>query len=257
MVPAGDPTHDDDHRARRPARRGRPGRRRRQLALDRRPDARRDARPTRASASSTAASPAASGASKNGYALMYGGEADDVAKVQPAFDALKPEGEFGSVHAGKRRRRALLQDGPQRHRVRHHAGLRRGLGAAREGRPRRQRHRGLPLLARGHRHPLLAARPAGRRARRGPRPLARSAATPTTPARAGGPSRPAIDNAVATPGDHRRALRPLRLPPGRQPGDEGDRRDAQPVRRPRGASRTRRPVATQPPSSDRPCTSPT
>jgi len=38
---------------------------------------------------------------KNGYALMYGGEADDIAKVQEAFDALKPEGEFGSVHAGK------------------------------------------------------------------------------------------------------------------------------------------------------------
>ena len=36
----------------------------------------------------------------NGYALMYGGSADDTAKVQPAFDALKPEGEFGSVHAG-------------------------------------------------------------------------------------------------------------------------------------------------------------
>jgi 6-phosphogluconate dehydrogenase len=32
---------------------------------------------------------------------MYGGEADDIAKVQEAFDALKPEGEFGSVHAGK------------------------------------------------------------------------------------------------------------------------------------------------------------
>jgi 6-phosphogluconate dehydrogenase len=38
---------------------------------------------------------------ENGYALMYGGDADDVAKVQPAFDALKPEGELGSVHAGK------------------------------------------------------------------------------------------------------------------------------------------------------------
>jgi 6-phosphogluconate dehydrogenase len=38
---------------------------------------------------------------KNGYALMFGGDADDIAKVQPAFDALKPEGEFGSVHAGK------------------------------------------------------------------------------------------------------------------------------------------------------------
>ncbi len=38
---------------------------------------------------------------QNGYALMFGGEPDDIAKVQPAFDALKPEGEFGSVHAGK------------------------------------------------------------------------------------------------------------------------------------------------------------
>ena len=37
---------------------------------------------------------------ENGYALMYGGDAEDVAKVQPAFDSLKPEGDFGSVHAG-------------------------------------------------------------------------------------------------------------------------------------------------------------
>ncbi len=38
---------------------------------------------------------------ENGYALMYGGDAEHVAKVQPIFDALKPEGDFGSVHAGK------------------------------------------------------------------------------------------------------------------------------------------------------------
>jgi 6-phosphogluconate dehydrogenase len=38
---------------------------------------------------------------ENGYALMYGGGAEHVFKVQPIFDALKPEGEFGSVHAGK------------------------------------------------------------------------------------------------------------------------------------------------------------
>ncbi|MCQ4042155.1 phosphogluconate dehydrogenase (NAD(+)-dependent, decarboxylating) [Streptantibioticus rubrisoli] len=36
-----------------------------------------------------------------GYALMYGGDPENVAKVQPIFDALKPEGEHGSVHAGK------------------------------------------------------------------------------------------------------------------------------------------------------------
>ena len=39
---------------------------------------------------------------ENGYALMCGGSDEDVAKVQPAFDALKPEGEFGFVHAGRK-----------------------------------------------------------------------------------------------------------------------------------------------------------
>ncbi|MCW2831331.1 MAG: gnd [Aeromicrobium sp.] len=38
---------------------------------------------------------------ENGYALMAGGTADDIAKVQFAFDALKPEGESGFVHAGR------------------------------------------------------------------------------------------------------------------------------------------------------------
>jgi 6-phosphogluconate dehydrogenase len=36
----------------------------------------------------------------NGYALMVGGEPENVAAVQPIFDALKPEGESGFVHAG-------------------------------------------------------------------------------------------------------------------------------------------------------------
>jgi 6-phosphogluconate dehydrogenase len=36
----------------------------------------------------------------NGYALMVGGSAEDVAKAQPIFDALKPEGDFGFAHAG-------------------------------------------------------------------------------------------------------------------------------------------------------------
>jgi 6-phosphogluconate dehydrogenase len=38
--------------------------------------------------------------SQNGYALMVGGSAADVAKAQPIFDALKPEGPYGFVHAG-------------------------------------------------------------------------------------------------------------------------------------------------------------
>ena len=37
---------------------------------------------------------------ENGYALMAGGEASDIEAAQPIFDALRPEGEFGWVHAG-------------------------------------------------------------------------------------------------------------------------------------------------------------
>jgi 6-phosphogluconate dehydrogenase len=37
---------------------------------------------------------------QNGYALMVGGDPDVVAKVRPIFDALKPPGESGFVHAG-------------------------------------------------------------------------------------------------------------------------------------------------------------
>jgi len=38
---------------------------------------------------------------QNGYALMAGGPDEYVALAQPIFDALKPEGESGWVHAGK------------------------------------------------------------------------------------------------------------------------------------------------------------
>jgi 6-phosphogluconate dehydrogenase len=38
---------------------------------------------------------------ENGYALMCGGEKETVDVVMPIFEALKPEGEFGFVHAGK------------------------------------------------------------------------------------------------------------------------------------------------------------
>jgi 6-phosphogluconate dehydrogenase len=37
---------------------------------------------------------------QNGYALMVGGSPDNVAKAMPIFEALKPAGEFGFVHAG-------------------------------------------------------------------------------------------------------------------------------------------------------------
>ncbi|GAA1660689.1 phosphogluconate dehydrogenase (NAD(+)-dependent, decarboxylating) [Catellatospora bangladeshensis] len=37
---------------------------------------------------------------ENGYGLMVGGSDENVARMMPVFDALKPEGEFGFVHAG-------------------------------------------------------------------------------------------------------------------------------------------------------------
>lgn len=39
---------------------------------------------------------------QNGYALMCGGSDADVAKAQPIFDALKPPGDSGFVHAGSK-----------------------------------------------------------------------------------------------------------------------------------------------------------
>ena len=38
---------------------------------------------------------------QNGYGLMVGGGDDDVNRLMPVLEALKPEGEFGFVHAGK------------------------------------------------------------------------------------------------------------------------------------------------------------
>ncbi|GAA2555403.1 MULTISPECIES: phosphogluconate dehydrogenase (NAD(+)-dependent, decarboxylating) [Streptomyces] len=38
---------------------------------------------------------------KNGYALMVGGEKEHVDRLRPVFDALKPEGPYGFVHAGR------------------------------------------------------------------------------------------------------------------------------------------------------------
>ncbi|WP_282082852.1 phosphogluconate dehydrogenase (NAD(+)-dependent, decarboxylating) [Streptomyces tendae] len=38
---------------------------------------------------------------KNGYALMVGGDKETVEDLKPVFDALKPDGPYGYVHAGK------------------------------------------------------------------------------------------------------------------------------------------------------------
>ena len=108
----------------------------------------------------------------------------------------------------------LHEDGPQRHRVRAHAGLRRGLrDPPRLGVPARPGGRGQGLAAR-HRHPLLAPR-AGRQrlrgARRGPR---------RRPRLGGRLGRGSLDGAGghgprrARPGHHALAPDPLPQPPG-------------------------------------------
>ncbi|MFE0415095.1 phosphogluconate dehydrogenase (NAD(+)-dependent, decarboxylating) [Streptomyces tendae] len=38
---------------------------------------------------------------KNGYALMVGGDKETVEDLKPVFDALKPDGPYGYVHAGR------------------------------------------------------------------------------------------------------------------------------------------------------------
>ncbi|MEV7995958.1 phosphogluconate dehydrogenase (NAD(+)-dependent, decarboxylating) [Streptomyces sp. NPDC086077] len=38
---------------------------------------------------------------ENGYALMVGGEKEHVDRLKPIFEALKPDGPYGYVHAGK------------------------------------------------------------------------------------------------------------------------------------------------------------
>ncbi len=121
MVPAGDPTRRPSAELGEPARRRRPRRRRRQLQVDRRPGERRDAGARRASASSTAASPAGSGACENGYA-------PDVrrrrrGRRQGPAGLRRAQARGGRLRARRQEagRRPLRQDGPQRHRVRHHA----------------------------------------------------------------------------------------------------------------------------------------
>ncbi len=60
---------------------------------------------------------------ENGYALMLGGSAAAIARLKPAIQVLAPgaDSRLAALRAG--RQRPLREDGPQRHRVRHDAGL--------------------------------------------------------------------------------------------------------------------------------------
>ena len=169
----------------------------------------------------------------NGYALMVGGDAENVAKVQPAFDALKPEGESGFVHAGP------VGAGHFAKMV--HNGIEYGLMQAyAEGYELLEAADvvdDVPGVIKSWTQGtvirswlldlLVLALEEDPEARRDPR-LRRGLRRGPVDRRGGHQPR------GARAGHHRRAVRPVRLPPGRLAGDEGGRRAAQPVRRPRG-----------------------
>src|SRR5579872_4863818 len=93
---------------------------------------------------------------KIGYCLMVGGDAEVCKRLEPIFLTLAPKD--GYLRTGPVRR-AFREDGPQRHRVRHAARLRRGLRGARSVgvRQRARPREGLALVEPGQCHPLVAA----------------------------------------------------------------------------------------------------
>ena len=138
------------------------------------------------------------------------------------------------------RRRPLREDGAQRHRVRPHAGLRRGL-RGHEARP--------SSTSTCTRSPAsgATARSCARGCSSCCTPRSRRTATTSGDIRGyvddSGEGRwtiaEAIDENVPAPVITRRALRPLRVAPGRVVRRQGQRRAPQPVRRPRVRSRSR------------------
>ena len=128
---------------------------------------------------------------QNGYGLMAGGDAADIERALPVFDALRPEGERADsfVHVGG------IGAGHYAKMV--HNGIEYGLMQAyAEGyellaakdivdRPSRN----VPRLAKGHRGPVLAAGPHGQGPGRGSRDWNRSTTMSRIPAKAAGPWR--------------------------------------------------------------------
>ena len=206
---------------------GRHDRRRRQLVLRRRPAPRRRAARARASTSSTSASSGGVWGLERGYCLMVGGDDEAVERLEPVFEALAPASTRPSARRPRRRprprgaglaalrplrRRPLREDGPQRDRVRAHAGVRRGpeRAQAREHRPPRAGDRrrddaaprprplqvrprprgGRRALAPRLRRRVVAARPDRAGARTSRRTWTTTPAASATPARAAGRCRP-------------------------------------------------------------------
>lgn len=93
------------------------------------------------------------------YALMVGRSPGNGSRRQPLFGRAQARGRVRVRPRGRGGRWALREDGPQRHRVRTHAGLLPGLQGRREGRHRRGRAGGVPVVGEGARDPVVAARP--------------------------------------------------------------------------------------------------
>ena len=121
---------------------------------------------------------------ERGYCLMIGGDDDVVARLDPIFATLAPgvdaaprtpgrDGEPAHRRAGlpalrAARRRPLREDGPQRHRVRAHGGLRRGPQHPAQRERRRRRTASDDAETTPLRDPrVLPVRPRPRRRRRG------------------------------------------------------------------------------------------
>ncbi len=177
---------------------------------------------------------------ENGYALMCGGSDEDVAKVQPALDALRPEGEHGFVHAGQTPGAGhfakMVHNGIEYAMMQAYAegwelleavdlvdNVAEVFDSWRAGTVIRSWLLDLLVAALEEDTHLDKISRLRRGLRRGPVD------------RRGG------DRQRRAHARHRRlAVRAVHLAPGRQPGDEGDRRDAQPVRRPRRPAPRRR-----------------
>ena len=144
--------------------------------------------------------------------MMVGGPDEAVERLAPILDVLRRRRTAGGP-LGRRRRRPLREDGPQRRRVRDDAGLRRGLRALAQVRVRaRPNARIAELWKQGSVVRSWLCELAERAFEQEGNDLAGArAATSTTPARAAGRSSDAHRPRRADAGDHRRAVRALLL----------------------------------------------
>ena len=262
MVPAGEPTDETVDKLGRAARLGRHDHRRRQQPLDRRQGARRRRSSRRASTTWTSARQRRrlgppGRLLHDGRRARRGGRAARARSSTCWRRRTTEEHGPGWGHFGPDRRRPLREDGPQRRGVRDDAGLRRGLRALRRvastsSTTRRSRTSGCRArsCARG-----CASSPRWRSSRR--------ATTSRARALRRGLGRGPLDGrgrdrqAHPDPGDHHLAVRALLLARPERLRGQGQRRAAQPVRRPRGegadpAQRSRTRSSRWRPSSSEP-----